>query len=126
MVMAAAKGGNIMEMKRVSISQKRQITIPQKFFAMLGFDKEAECIVRGNELIIRPVKINGSGEFAEQILADLIKQGYAGDELLSMFKEKQKEVRPAVESMLLEADRVADGYGEYYSYDDIFNAEEDE
>ena len=99
-MVAAIKGGDFMESKRVSISQKRQITIPQKFFTVLGFDKEAECFLRGDELIIRPTKINSSGEFAEQILADLIKSGYSGDELLSMFKIKQKEIRPAVESML--------------------------
>lgn len=37
------KGSVLMEMKKVSISAKRQITIPQKFFSMLGFDAEAEC-----------------------------------------------------------------------------------
>lgn len=37
------KGSVLMEMKKVSISAKRQITIPQKFFFMLGFDAEAEC-----------------------------------------------------------------------------------
>lgn len=50
---AIMKGGVPMEMKKVSISAKRQITIPQKFFTMLGFDTEAECMVRGNELVIR-------------------------------------------------------------------------
>ncbi len=44
-------------MKKVSISTKRQITIPLKFFTMLGFDTEAECMVRGNELVLRPVRI---------------------------------------------------------------------
>lgn len=50
-----------MEIKKVSISAKRQITIPQKFFTMLGFDTEAECMVRGNELVIRPAKANSGG-----------------------------------------------------------------
>ena len=47
------KGRIPMEVKKLSISAKRQITIPQKFFTMLGFDMEAECTVRGNELVIR-------------------------------------------------------------------------
>lgn len=87
------KGCVSMEMKKVSISAKRQITIPQKFFAMLGFDKEAECTVRGNELVIRPVKTKTGGEFAEQILEDLIRQGYSGDELIQQFKEAQSRIR---------------------------------
>lgn len=122
---AMMKGSVPMEMKKVSISAKRQITIPQKFFAMLGFDTEAECMVRGNELVIRPAKANAGGEFAEQILADLIAQGYSGEELLSRFKKAQKEVRPAVEEMLAEAEHVAGSEAEYAIYDDIFGMEED-
>ncbi len=117
------KGSVPMEIKKVSISAKRQITIPQKFFAMLGFDTEAECTVRGNELVIRPVKANTGGEFSEQILADLIEQGYSGKELLWHFKQAQSRVRPAVEEMLGEAERVAASESEYMSYEDIFGGE---
>lgn len=126
MATAIMKSRIPMEMKKISISAKRQITIPQKFFAMLGFDTEAECMVRGNELVIRPAQKNAGGEFAEQILADLIAQGYSGDELLKRFKEMQGQVRPAVEAMLEEAKRVADSKAEYASYDDVFGVEENE
>ena len=120
------KGRVPMDRKKVSISSKRQITIPQKFFSMLGFDTEAECILRGNELVIRPVKTDSSGEFDEFVLADLISQGYTGNELLEAFKAERKKIRPAVEKMLEEAERVARGEGEYYTYDDIFGAEDEE
>lgn len=114
-----------MEKKIVSISSKRQITIPQKFFALLGFDTEAECLVRGNELVIRPAKPNAGGEFAEYILADLIAQGLSGNELLNEFRNKQAKVRPAVEAMIAYADEVAMGNGEYAAYDDVFGSEDD-
>lgn len=120
------KGGVPLEIKKVSISAKRQITIPQKFYTMLGFDTEAECIVRGNELIIRPVRPNTGGEFAEQILADLIDQGYGGGELLERFKKMQSQVRPAVEAMLMEAEQAASSKSGYVSYSDVFNTEENE
>lgn len=105
--MATATRGGTMERKRISISSKRQVTIPQKFFDMLGFDSEAECILQDNAIILRPVKNNG-GEFSEQILADLIEQGYAGKELLRRFKERQNQVRPAIERMIAEADAMAE------------------
>ncbi len=126
MLAAMMKGSVPMEMKKVSISAKRQITIPQKFFTMLGFDTEAECMVRGNELVIRPVKANTGGEFAEQILADLISQGYGGNELLDRFKKTQKEVRPAVETMLVEAKKAAASESGCETYDDVFGTEEKE
>ena len=125
-IVSLMKGRIFMEMKKVSISAKRQITIPLKFYTMLGFDTEAECMVRGNELVIRPAKINTGGEFAEQILADLIAQGYSGDELLQRFKKAQSQVRPAVEEMLREAGQVADSEAGYLSYEDVFGGEEKE
>lgn len=115
-----------MEKKKIAISAKRQITIPQKFFSMLGFDTEAECMVRGNELVIRPVKTSAGGEFAEQILADLIAKGYSGDELLVRFKKAQSQVRPAVEAMLGEAERAARSETAFISYTDVFGAEDEE
>lgn len=120
----AWKGTHNMSKKIVSISSKRQITIPQKFFNMLGFDKEAECTVRGNELIIRPAYNSSSGEFAEQILEDLISQGLSGEELLLAFKEKQAKVRPAIEAMLTEAAEAATGKGECAAYEDVFGTED--
>ena len=119
------KGSASMESKKVSISSKRQITIPQKFFTLLGFNTEAECIMRGNELVLRPVKENNSGEFAEQILADLIRQGYSGEELLEKFKQTQRKIRPAVEAMLAEADRVAESKSGGYSLEDVFGTEDE-
>ncbi len=126
MATIALKGGISMESKKVSISSKRQITIPQKFFTLLGFNTEAECIMRGNELVLRPIKNNTSGEFAEQILADLIRQGYSGEELLEKFKQAQKEVRPAVEAMLADADRIVESKSGGYSLEDVFGTEDEE
>ncbi len=120
-----AKGSVPMETKKLSISAKRQITIPQKFFTMLGFDKEAECTVRGNELVIRPARTNTGGEFAEQILADLIAGGYSGNDLLEHFKKAQRQVRPAVEAMLAEAKQVASSESGYISYEEVFGTEEE-
>ena len=62
----------------------------------------------------------------EQILADLIAQGYSGDDLLARFKIAQKEVRPAVEEMLAEAEQVAGSKSEFATYEDVFGAEEEE
>ena len=116
--------GVSMDKKIVKISSKRQITIPMSYFSKLGFSDKAECTVRGNELVIRPAKEMSGGEFAEQILADLIKQGVSGEELLLQFKLKQAQIRPAVEKMIAKAEEVAAGTGEYVSYDDIFGEEE--
>ena len=38
----AARRESTLERKIISISSKRQVTIPQKYFDLLGFDDEAE------------------------------------------------------------------------------------
>lgn len=99
--------GNSMERKIISVSNKRQVTIPLKFFEELGFGSEAECILQNNSIVIRPIYANTGGEFSEQILADLINQGLSGQELLATFKEMSQKVAPAVEKLLSEADTIA-------------------
>lgn len=123
-VAVTKRGGTKMNRKILSISSKRQITIPQKFYQTLGFADEAECVMRGDELIIRPVKTVSGGEFAEQILEELIAEGLSGEALLSRFKDKQAQIRPAVEAMLSDAEDVAEGKGDFATYDDVFGTEE--
>jgi len=115
-------GGNPMMKKRISVSQKRQITIPIEFFSTLGIEKEVECYLQNNALVIRPVREN-SGEFDEQILADLISQGLSGKELLEKFKQMRREIRPAVEHLLGEARLAAAGKTQFSAYEDVFGTE---
>lgn len=112
------------EQKRVTITSKRQFTIPQRFFSELGFDREAICTMGEGMLIIQPATHVSGGEFAEQILTDLIEEGYSGDELLAEFKLRQSKVRLAVEELLEQAKEAANGRGEYSTYDDIFGSED--
>ena len=83
------------------------------------------CILRGNEIVLRPIREQNGSEFAEQILADLIRQGYSGEELLEKFKQTQRKIRPAVEAMLAEADRVAESKSGGYSLEDVFGTEDE-
>ncbi len=113
-----------MNRKVLSISSKRQITIPQRFYRSLGFGDEAECMVRGDELVIRPIKTVTGGEFAEQILADLIQEGLSGEELLAEFKKRQAQIRPAAEALLAKAEKIAEGKAEYATYEDVFGTDD--
>ena len=113
-----------MERKIISVSIKRQVTIPQKYFEALGFHNEAECILRDDGILIRPVRDINSGEFSEQILADLISQGLSGQELLERFKEQSKKVRPAVKKLIAQADAIAKSDEGKITLDEMFGAEE--
>lgn len=124
MVQKAQVGGNSMLKKRISVSRKRQITIPIEFFNKLGIEKEVECYIQNNVMVIRPVR-EVSGEFDEQILADLISQGLSGQELLSKFKEIRRQIRPAVERLLDEARLAGEGKAQFSTYEDVFSTEDE-
>lgn len=111
-----------MERKIISISSKRQITIPQKYFEKLGFQGEAECILGENGIILRPITVQSS-EFAEEILADLIAEGYSGEKLLVEFQRRTREIRPAVERLIEEADKIAKD-GTSLSFEEVFGEDE--
>ena len=123
MAHSATLGVNQVFKKRISVSQKRQITLPIEFFSTLGIGNEVDCYVQNNSIVIRPVH-DGGGEFDEQILADLISEGLSGKELLSKFKEMRRQIRPAVKALIDDATAAANGEGDFGSYDDVFGIED--
>ena len=110
----------VLDKKRISLTSERQLTIPQKFYTELGFGTEAMCTLLDGALVIEPVKNVPSGEFDDLILADLIKEGYEGEALLSEFRTRRASVRPAVEKLIQQADDAAQGIGEYSTYEEVF------
>lgn len=99
------KRQGIMESKIIKVSNKRQITIPQKSYEKLNIEHEVECIITNSEIIIRPTY--RETEFAEEILKDLIDNGFEGSQLLDEFKKTRSKVKPAVQRMIKEADMLA-------------------
>lgn len=114
------------EKRRIHISSKRQITIPSKYYEALGLSNEIDCIYANDMLILTPVR-NEDSAFAEEILADLIRQGYSGQKLLSEFKRILRQIRPAVEKLIEEADALAKEASVNYldPTDEIFGADEE-
>lgn len=115
---------NQKERKIISVSKKRQITIPLKYFNILGLSNEVECILQENSIVIRPIRENVSDEFGEFILTELIEQGYSGQELITKFKEARRKIRPAVEDLLSEADDIAKGHKKSSTLEDVFKQED--
>jgi bifunctional DNA-binding transcriptional regulator/antitoxin component of YhaV-PrlF toxin-antitoxin module len=118
--------GAPMEKRRIHISSKRQITIPSKYYNALGLTNEINCIYANNMLILTPVN-NEDPAFAEEMLSDLIEQGYSGQKLLSEFKRLSRQIRPAVEKIIQEADTIAREASINYfdSTDEIFGPDDD-
>jgi len=112
-----------MERKIIRVSSKRQITIPQKYFEVLGFSNEVECILQNNSIVIRPTRENSGSEFSEQILTDLISQGLSGQALLRAFKEMSRKIAPAMDKLIHEADNIAKGEDKGATMEDIFGME---
>ena len=64
------------------------------------------------------------GYFTEQILSELKNRGFTEEEIREKLESMQGKIRPAVEAMIDEADRVAKGEGECFTMRDVFDIEE--
>lgn len=112
-----------MERKIISVSKKRQITIPLKFYKHLDLDNEVECTLEDGAIVIRPLQ-RESNEFSIEILKDLVAQGYSGDDLIKQFKKQSKNIKKAVTNMLEEVDAIASGEIASETFEDVFNSED--
>lgn len=63
------------------------------------------------------------GYFFEEILKELIDEGYSESEHLYEFRVRQAKVKPTVEAMLEEAKNAANGNEEYFTKEEVFGAE---
>jgi len=77
-----------------------------------------------NAIVIRPIRENTESEFSEQLLADLIAQGFVGQELLTKVKEMSKKIAPAMDRLISETDSIAKGQKSGATMTDIFGAED--
>jgi bifunctional DNA-binding transcriptional regulator/antitoxin component of YhaV-PrlF toxin-antitoxin module len=111
-----------MDRKIISVSKKRQITIPLKFYKHLNLGSEVECSLEDGKIVIRPLHREPS-EFSVEILQDLVSQGYSGNELVKQFEAQTKNIKKAVTNMLEEADAIAAGEKPAANFDDIFGSE---
>lgn len=95
-----------MNRKIISVSSKRQITIPLQYFEELGFQNDAECILQEDGIFIRPYQTS-QDDFSVEILEELVREGYSGEVLIEKFKTQSKKIRPAVKALVAEADKLA-------------------
>jgi hypothetical protein len=115
---------NRTEKRIINVSQKRQITLPLKYFQMLSLSDQVECSLEDGAIVIRPIS-KDSGEFSVEILKDLVAQGLSGDELIKKFAEQNQLIKNAIGRMLKEADDIANGEVKSASMIDIFGESED-
>lgn len=59
-------------------------------------------------------------EFAEQMMIDLVRQGYSGNDLQEQFRKEVEQIHSAVKTILTEAKKAAASEAAYVSYRDVF------
>jgi bifunctional DNA-binding transcriptional regulator/antitoxin component of YhaV-PrlF toxin-antitoxin module len=105
--------------KRISVSKKRQISIPKEYFDHLNLGEEVTLELYGNHLVLKPLR-ESFDDFSEEILEELIAEGYSGSDLMTEFRQRKAQLGTAVESLISETART-----ETVNIDDLFG-EDDE
>jgi bifunctional DNA-binding transcriptional regulator/antitoxin component of YhaV-PrlF toxin-antitoxin module len=112
---------NPKKVKRISVSSKRQISIPKEFYDLLGIGEEVVLELHGNHMVIKPSRENFD-DFSENILEDLVAEGYTGNELLQEFKFRKGQIGNAVDSVIEDA-KIN---GKRTTIDDLFGDEDED
>ncbi len=112
---------NPKKVKRVAVSSKRQISIPKEFYDILGIGQEVVLELHGNHMVLKPAHENFD-DFSENILQDLVSEGYNGTELLTEFKNRKEQLRNAVKSLVEETKAK----GKRTTIDDLFGEEDED
>lgn len=112
----------IAQRKIITVSSKRQITIPQKFYNSLGFENDAECELRDGGIFIKPIKAKTENvDFSTEILKDLISQGFSGEQLLLKFIEMKSKIRSSAEKLSEEAEKAVFDDSTKCKFEDLFS-----
>ncbi|QUE87942.1 AbrB/MazE/SpoVT family DNA-binding domain-containing protein [Exiguobacterium alkaliphilum] len=88
--------------KKVAVSSKRQIAIPKEFFDAIGIEKEIIMELNDGVIHIKPVRTH-TDDFSEEILADVLEEGFTGNNILKEFQRRKNMIRPAISQMVKEA-----------------------
>ena len=113
-------------LRRIKVSRQRQINIPKDFYDALDIADEAFIEFTGKEIIIRPADYE-KVDFSEDILKDLVQQGYNGEALINRFVQIKAELPKALGRMKEEAlskQKITDSLDDYL--DSLEDDEEDE
>lgn len=92
------------QMKRVAVSSKRQISIPKEFYDDLHIKDEIIMEKVHNNLVIRPASYDNHEDFTEEILSDLIAEGYPKEELVTKLRERKEQMQPALDRLIADTD----------------------
>jgi AbrB family looped-hinge helix DNA binding protein len=111
------------KVKRISVSKKRQISIPKEFHDLLNIREEVTLELHGNHLVLKPIH-ESFEDFSEEILADLVAEGYSGSELIKEFRHRKGQIGNAVDSLISETKAK----GKKTTIDELFgdDSEDDE
>lgn len=113
-----------MKTKKISVSEKRQITIPKDFFDALNIGKEIECGMVDNYIFIKPVQENFTDEFSEYILQDILKEGYKDKDILEEFKKRRNELKKAAKEFNNDIDDEIKNISNLKGINEVFGSDE--
>lgn len=110
--------------RKLRFSKTGNPAVEKSYSTHYTVNKNSKIQKKQTKVSVRPESSESGGEFAEQILSELIKEGFSGEELHKESKIRHAKIRPAVESMLEAARKAAEGIGEYSTVEEVFGSEE--
>ncbi|MBT9173052.1 MAG: hypothetical protein DDT21_01442 [Syntrophomonadaceae bacterium] len=91
------------DFKMVRVTNKRQLTIPKKYFEALHIGEQVRCYMQGEKLVIEPAAADEFWDFTSDILKELVAENFTGADLLREFEARKEKAARRLERMVEEA-----------------------
>lgn len=107
--------------KFATITKKRQITIPKEFYDKLDMSPgKVRCLLENGRIVLEPINNGGFWDFSSEILQELVKEGYQGDDLIKEFEKKKQIIKESLAYMVKEASEEIEK-GNYIDAEEVFD-----
>jgi bifunctional DNA-binding transcriptional regulator/antitoxin component of YhaV-PrlF toxin-antitoxin module len=127
--------GEVREYREITVTSKRQITIPKSFFDRLAIEETLVAYLLDDGIFLKPARKDDSvyAEDVEEIIRDVVREGYSGEELVAELARRLNEYNKFIERRIqeferdLKSDSVSeDTEDEFYGLDVFFTDTETE
>lgn len=127
--------GEVLEYREITVTSKRQITIPKSFFDRLAVEQRFVAYLTNEGIFLKPIRTESETVYDDDlknIVRKVVSEGYSGEEMVEEIVYRFGEYNKLIEKRIQEferdltSDSVSDDESEdehFYGLDALFDAE---
>ncbi|MED4353592.1 AbrB/MazE/SpoVT family DNA-binding domain-containing protein [Schinkia azotoformans] len=117
-------GLNILENREITVTGKRQITIPKSFYERLSIDKTLQAFLTPDGIYLKPKQNEDESVYDEDIksiIKKVMSEGYSSEEMVEEIAYRIKKYNEFIDNRIREFEKDLGNESESDDLEDEFN-----